>query len=48
MAFILGILVSGLVILVWMFVLASPIIIPIIIILAVVGSMIGYAITKHK
>lgn len=46
--FILGIITSGLVIIAWMIVLASPVIIPIIIILAIVGSMIGYAITKHK
>lgn len=48
LAFILGIVVSGLVILAWMFVLASPIIIPIFIILAVIGTMIGYLIARHK
>ena len=48
LAFILGITVSGLVIIAWMIILASPIIIPILIILAIVGSMIGYVIVRHK
>lgn len=48
LAFILGITVSGLVIIAWMIILASPIIIPILIMLAIVGSMIGYVIVRHK
>lgn len=48
LAFILGIAVSGLVIIAWTIVLASPIIIPILMLLAIVGSMIGYVIVRHK
>lgn len=32
----------------WALILASPILIPIIVILAIVGTMIGYLIARHK
>ena len=48
LAFIFGIAISGLVIIMWTLILISPVIIPIIIILSIIGSMIGYFIARRK
>ena len=48
LAFILGIAVSAFAIFVWSMILLFPILIPIIVVLSIVGTFIGYVIAKYK
>ena len=48
LAFILGIATSAIALIALAMVFIWPILIPIIVVLSVVGTFIGYAITKHK